>query len=64
MNELIDEIDRETNLTPVQTEKVIHRILDFIEQDMPLSEKTEIDLKIGDIREEELEKDRQHYPIP
>jgi len=64
MNDLIESIDKESCLNPEQTEKVIHMVVDYFERDLPLSAKTEIDLKMGDIRREDVEKDRQPFTIP
>jgi len=64
MNELIETIDKETCLSPEQTEKVVHMVVDYLERDLPLSEKTELDLRVGDIRREDISKDRQPFVIP
>ncbi len=64
MNELIGKVMQETGLSAEKAEKVIHIVVEYVEQDLPLSEKTTIDLELGGVSQEELKKDKQPFNIP
>lgn len=64
MKPLIDKLMSETGLSKEVAEKVIHIVVDYVEQDLPLSEKTIIDLELDGVSQEELKKDRQPFIIP
>ena len=64
MKTLVEKLMSETGLSADIAEKVIHIVVDHIEQDLPLSEKTTIDLELEDVTQSELERDRQPFIIP
>lgn len=64
MKTLVEKLMSETGLTEDMAEKVIHIVVDHIEQDLPLSEKTTIDLELEDVTQSEVQKDRQPFIIP
>jgi nucleoid DNA-binding protein len=64
MKVLVDELMKEAGLSAEMAEKVIHMVVNYVEQDLPLSEKTNIDLKLDGVSQAELNKDRQPFIIP
>ena len=64
MKTLVEKLMSETGLSAEVAEKVIRIVVDHIEQDLPLSEKTTIDLELEDVTKSEVQKDRQPFIIP
>ena len=64
MKSLAEKLMQEAGLSSEQAEKVIHIVVDYVEEDLPLSEKTAIDLELAGVRQEDLNKDRQPFIIP
>ena len=64
MKSLAEKLMQEAGLSSEQAEKVIHIVVDYVEEDLPLSEKTTIDLELAGVRQEDLNKDRQPFIIP
>jgi hypothetical protein len=64
MKDLIKKLVTEAGVSPETAQKVIHIVVDYIEEDLPLSRKTEIDLQLQEISQKELGKDKQPFIIP
>ena len=64
MKTLVEKLVSETGISADVAEKVIRIVVDHIEQDLPLSEQTTIDLELEDVTQSEVEKDRQPFIIP
>jgi len=64
MKDLVNKLVNEAGLSSETAQKVIHIVVDYIEADLPLSRKTEIDLQLQEISQKDLGKDRQPYTIP
>lgn len=64
MKPLVEKLMQEAGLSSEQAEKVIKIVVDYVEKDLPLSEKTAIDLELEGVRQEDLNKDRQPFIIP
>lgn len=64
MRDLMDKLVQETGISKETAHKVIKIVVDYIEADLPLSRKTEIDLQLKEIGEKELGADRQPFNIP
>lgn len=64
MKALVDKLIAETGLTTEMAEKVIRIVVNYIEKDLPLTGKTIIDLELGGVSQEDLNKDKQPFNIP
>jgi nucleoid DNA-binding protein len=63
MKVLVEDLMKEAGLSAEMAEKVIHMVVNYVEKDLPLSEKTNIDLKLDGVSQAELNKDRQPFII-
>ena len=64
MKILVDRLMKETGLSSETAEKVARIVVDYVEQELPLSQRTTLDLELAEVDQDSLEKDRQPFIIP
>lgn len=64
MKILVDRLMQETGLSSETAEKVARIVVDYVEQELPLSQRTTLDLELAEVDQDSLEKDRQPFIIP
>lgn len=64
MKKLVDRLMQETGLSSETAEKVARIVVDYVEQELPLSQRTTLDLELAEVDQDSLEKDRQPFIIP
>jgi hypothetical protein len=64
MKILVDRLMKETGLSSETAEKVVRIVVDYVEQELPLSQRTTLDLELAEVDQDSLEKDRQPFIIP